>query len=107
MEKDKDKTVVVFRQWRDDGSIIALFPEEPASALDPATCMSYEHIGQHGAACPCVVRGKTVPAQPEEYHRLYEELVSIGYSLEIRERMSFKMHQKRVEALRKWRETTA
>ena len=47
---DDTPTKVVFRQWRSKPhEIIALFPEVPAD-LDGYTCMSYEHVGQHGAA---------------------------------------------------------
>ena len=40
---------VVFRKWRDIGSVIALFPELP-SDYEGRYCDSYEQIGQHGGA---------------------------------------------------------
>lgn len=83
MEKDLEKTVVVFRRWRAFGqSVIALFPED----VDEGFCNSYEHVGQHGLAdYPGVIR-KTTPATPEEYADLKTELESIGYNLDVRTR---------------------
>lgn len=40
---------VVFRKWRDTGSVIALFPEIPTD-LQGWYCEAYEHVGQHGGA---------------------------------------------------------
>ena len=80
MEADTERTVVVFRKWR-DGGILALFPKV---ASMPGHCSSYEHIGQHGAADyqGCVMR--TVAAKPAEYADLARELTGRGYNLEIR-----------------------
>ena len=40
---------VVFRRWRDNGDVIALFPELPADIYGDY-CDAYEHVGQHGGA---------------------------------------------------------
>lgn len=68
---------VIFRKFKDDGEIIALFPEEPGTT-DPMACSSYMHVGQHGAASEGVVDA-TCPAREEEYADLLAELGQIGY----------------------------
>lgn len=70
-------TSVVFRKYKSDGSIIALFPGLPASNYG-ADITSYQHIGQHGAASP-FADYDTVLATPEEYGSLLSELKQIGY----------------------------
>lgn len=69
-------TKVIFRKWS-NGDVIALFPEIPATDT-PHHCMSYEHVGQHGAASPAIVLD-TVPAKPAEYQQLLFELRRVGY----------------------------
>ena len=60
-------TLVVFRRWRDNGDIIALFPEIP-SDINGHFCEAYEHVGQHGGAdCHGVIQA-TRPATGEEVH---------------------------------------
>lgn len=67
---------VIFRKWKQDGSIIALFP---TIAFDrDYHCLSYEHIGQHGAA-DTDLSAYTVPATESEYKSLLSELKAIGY----------------------------
>lgn len=77
-----EKTKVVFRTYK-DGEVIALFPD-----IDEGNyyCMSYMHIGQHGAADYSGVIRDTKPASPEQYKDLQRELENIGYSLLIRKR---------------------
>ena len=70
-------TKVIFRKFTDgDKETIALFPELPWTN-DPSTCLSYMHMGQHGAAD--IYPYSTVPAKPAEYAELLSELVSVGY----------------------------
>lgn len=77
------KTKVIFRMWR--GGVIALFPREPGDS-NPATCLSYEHIGQHGGAdCVGIIRDSR-PATHDEWRELYAELRRIGYKLDVRKR---------------------
>lgn len=66
---------VVFRKFKSDGEIIALFPQ----TLYSRYVTSYMHIGQHGDADYhwCIRISK--PATPEEYKPLLNELKSIGY----------------------------
>jgi len=77
-----DKTKVVFRVWP-DGQVIALFPDIVEGY---GKCLSYEHVGQHGAASVWVTR-LTKRATPEQYKALKEELESIGYDLVVRSRI--------------------
>lgn len=83
MTQDKHYTAVIFRRFRsrDGGQVIALFPELPGTN-DLATCESYMHIGQHGAASVWL-SGSTKPAKRIEadVHALWLELERIGYKL--------------------------
>lgn len=82
VEKDTEVTKVVFRVWKKQGTVLALFPEQPDDVLGKY-CSSYEHIGQHGGADYVHCIQATRPATPEEYADLKAELESIGYNLKI------------------------
>lgn len=82
---DTNETAVIFRKWR-NGDIIALFPHHPGTN-NPDTCLSYEHIGQHGSCSPLLCSAHTTPATSEEYAPLKEELETIGYRLRVLRRM--------------------
>lgn len=77
------KTKVIFRIFK-QGDVLALFPEEKETR--PGEVLSYQHIGQHGAAdyghCIRITR----PASVEEYAPLKRELESLGYELDIRKK---------------------
>ena len=101
---ETDETVevvkVIFRKFKDGGDIIAIFPEIPAT-LNAAECESYQTVGQHGACAPDgLIREATVPATPDEYQALKEELESIGYKLDIRQRYIRDMVEAHLRALR-------
>lgn len=76
-------TKIVFRKWKEDGSIIALFPElnYANGAANRGNIMSYMHVGQHGEASESLLRerGRLVTATKEESADLLAELKSIGY----------------------------
>lgn len=80
------KTIVVFRKFKDLGDIVALFPYE--IEYPDGACESYQHVGQHSAAhyTHCIAISR--PATPAEYAPLKRELERIGYSLVIRKRFS-------------------
>jgi len=82
MLKDTHKTKVIFRRFKNDGSVIAIFPEMPGTNNWAFDCGSYEHIGQHGACSVHIAEIATL-ATPEEYKDLRAELESIGYDLEV------------------------
>lgn len=78
-----NKIRVIFRAFK-SGEIIALFPDiKQGNGL----ILSYMHIGQHGGASPNIV-SDTKPATPEQFAPLLNELTGIGYSLEIRKRIT-------------------
>jgi hypothetical protein len=78
---DGNTTTVIFRKWpaAGGGGVIALFPYVPGTR-NPATCMSFEHVGQHGSADLAWVMTDTRPASPAEYAALKRELESAPYS---------------------------
>lgn len=75
-----DHDVVLFRYWLDD--ILALLPFIVGDP-DPRTCMSYQHIGQHGAAAFNAMLDESRPATQDEYADLQTELESMEYELAI------------------------
>ena len=81
-EKDTDITKVVFRKFKDGEDIIALFPEEYEDA-EHKFVVSYMHMGQHSGADYKGMIEDTTPATPAEYKELYNELVELGYNLQI------------------------
>ena len=87
METDTLKTVVVFRKYP-DGQIIALFPYDYSGSF---SCMSYMHIGQHGAAHYPGVIDATKPAIESEYSELKSELeTNFGYNFEVRKKVMYR-----------------
>jgi hypothetical protein len=85
MQKDKEKTVVIFRRFKNDSTIIALFPYIKWNSSS-TYCSSYMHVGQHGEADYVGLLDNTVLAKPSEYKALKKELESIGYNLIVRKR---------------------
>jgi len=88
---DTEITKVVFRKFNHTYSgceIIALFPE--IAEEGSGSCLSYQHIGQHGAADYNYCIAISIPATPEEYASLQSELQSIGYNLKIMQRRNSK-----------------
>ena len=94
---NEPKTKVIFRKFKDNGEIIALFPELPGTN-DVCTCESYVHNGQHGSAS-VNMSAITVRASEKEYEALKKELESIGYKLEIVNRFSTLHFDARLKAL--------
>jgi hypothetical protein len=92
--------LVVFRRWKDCGTVIALFPEIPAD-IHGSFCEAYEHVGQHGGADFHGVIQATVPVQPVEAADLAEELARIGYNLRPVRRTSRTHHDRRRQAARR------
>lgn len=76
------KDLVVFRVFKDQGNVLALFPED--IQYPDGACNSYQHIGQHGGADYSHCIQITRPATPKEYAPLKRELEGIGYSLLVR-----------------------
>lgn len=90
MQKDTDKTVVIFRVFKDSDNVLALFPFEPGDNK-PGTCSSYMHMGQHSSADYNHCLDITRPAKANEYESLRKELENhVGYNLRIRKRATRK-----------------
>lgn len=90
--QDTEETTVIFRKFKEDGSIIALFPDldyESGNA-NWGKVQSYQHVGQHGEADYAHVVTLTTPAQEHEYQDLADELTGIGYNLSIHARKPMK-----------------
>lgn len=91
-----EETKVIFRFWL--GEVIALFPEIVADQ-SPYYCLSYQHIGQHGACCPVPIVAHSRPATKKEWRPLYDELTRIGYKLRIMKRLRRKYLETRIAAV--------
>lgn len=87
-------TKVIFRKYRNNGDILALFPEVPADCYGKY-CQSYEHVGQHGAADYHHCIRITIAAKPAEFADLKTELESRGYCLQIMKRATQRDHNNR------------
>lgn len=81
-EKDKHQTKVIFRKFKDNGQIIAIFPEELGST-SPYTSSSYMSIGQHSSCDPVGLIPITKLAKKSEYQDLARELKNLGYNLKV------------------------
>lgn len=93
-------TKTVYRTFK-NGEVIALFPEIPADYMGHF-CLSYQSVGQHGAASTMIVRD-TRPATTEEAELLKRELRALGYDdMKDYKRISYKMEERRRETARKF-----
>ena len=96
MEKDKHKTIVIFRRWRSKPyEVIAFFPEIPDD-INGLYCMSYMHVGQHGGADYIGLLGITKPASLDDtdVKELKEELEqNYGYNFTVKIQATRKMHK--------------
>lgn len=72
-----NKTKVIFRM--ENGHPVAFFPEEK---YNDEFIWCYAHVGQHSGACKDYM-DELQPATPEEYQDLLDELISIGYDVEV------------------------
>jgi hypothetical protein len=97
-----ERTLVVFRRWRDTGDIIALFPEVLSSS-EGCYCEAYEHVGQHGGADYHRAIAATRPVTLEEAAPLVEELTRIGYRLLPIKRASRRIHEARMSEAKRLR----
>lgn len=95
------KTRIIFRRWKGArrSNAIALFPDLPGT-INPHTCLSYERIGQHGAADLSFVMFDTRPAHGHDVQELREELTRIGYDLREVKRVPRDALARRKEALK-------
>lgn len=101
MNKDTEKTKVIFRTSKWSGEVLAVFPSLAGTNKYYDDCLSYVHIGQHGSAGLEYISKRTRPAKPEEYAALQSELESIGYNLQIAKRFTRKDLEARKEQCRR------
>ena len=100
------KTKTIFRKFKDNGDIIALFPEIPSDYIG-RYCDSYVHIGQHGSANYQLVIKNTVLATPEEYAELKRELEThYNYEIEVYQRRTPQMRDTFRKQVEDWRKLT-
>jgi hypothetical protein len=88
-----ETTAVIFRMDR-EGNAFALMPELPADNYG-TYCTCYQHVGQHCAADYFACTATSRPATPAEYADLEAELTQRGYDLEVRQRATYAMHDRR------------
>ena len=88
-------TKVIFRKEK-NGEVLAVFPEFPGDNNPYRTCACYSHIGQHGAMALDYIKSTSELKYRMDYQDLYDELVSVGYDLEVVTRISRKMLQTRI-----------
>ena len=83
MAQDTIPTRVLFRKWKDDGSIIALFPDlnYQSGHANFGRIMCYAHIGQHDEVERSLLRNRSllVTATKKEYAALLKELIERDY----------------------------
>lgn len=82
------------------GEVLALFPAIAGTVSKPWHCLSYAHMGQHGAANARMVVRKSRLATHAEYAPLYAELRRIGYQLEIVQRCTIADYRERCKQLK-------
>lgn len=87
-------TAVVVRKWRDNGALIALFPQLPSDCLGNFVD-SYMQVGQHAGADYHGVIQATTAATAEDAADLIRELERIGYRLKVIKRASRQVHDAR------------
>lgn len=76
-----EPTRVIFRVFKDGGDVLALFPDIQEG---PGQCLSYQHVGQHGAADLSLRTDDTTRAAVAAgYADLLQELRAIGYTLDV------------------------
>ena len=97
MSTKEKPTIMVFRQFQ-DGDVVAIMPEEPGT-MDPATCVSYMHVGQHGSCDPKHLVAITKPCNLCMSAVLRRELEGIGYKVKAVSRLNRKYAHTRQRSL--------
>lgn len=87
MNNPKVKVEFYFNKKNND--LFAFFPDivertqaQPFTNKSTKLFLCYSHVGQHSAVCKEYVKRST-RASEEQYNNLAEELISIGYNLQI------------------------
>lgn len=82
MSKKIEKTNVIFYKEPETFDIMAFFPNENYFEHESQTKTCYSHIGQH-SACHTDYLKECKIAKENEYKDLKNELVGLGYNLNI------------------------
>ena len=83
-------TEVIFRKERrgkHKGEVTAVFPYL-LDNYENGTMMCYAQVGQH-SGCHLSWYLNTIPASPEEYKELYDELTRMDYNLKVIKRINY------------------
>lgn len=105
-EDASDKqTVTLFRKFKSDKQVIALFVEQPFKQNDWYSCMSYMHFGQHGEShLPTVMENTDSITTYYGYRDLMAELVSIGYNIKVTDKLLPEYQKSRRATLNQWKD---
>ena len=88
---DKDITDVIFRKEKDN-NVIAVFPYIISDSTGNVTC--YSHVGQH-SSMSWEYFFETIPCRNKhDFIGLYDELVLLGYNLNVIQKRSIKRYMK-------------
>lgn len=100
--ENTEKTYTIIRKWGND--YIAIFPHD-LGTYSPYTCMSYMHVGQHGSCDPQGIVEQSQNTKNDDSAKLRDfifELESIGYNLDIHQRIPSNALDIRREKLREF-----
>lgn len=87
MKKDTEKTEVIFRKYKKEGDILAIFPHNVQASKGYVLC--YQHTGQYSEGDYSACLDITRPAIPSEYEGLQKELeTDFGYNLQVIKRQN-------------------
>ena len=82
------KTTVIFKKdTQNNNEVIAFMPYDICDWQGNFTC--YAHIGQHSITCDGYFKQCKTAAQ-DEYKSLLDELIRIGYDVEVKKRLNVK-----------------
>lgn len=93
MEKDNYITEVIFRKYKDDGQILALFPYSVETPAGNVGC--YQHVGQHGSGDYDHCIHLTTLATKKEYADLKKDLeLNFGYDFKVMQKRNYDKYLK-------------
>ena len=99
-KREWEVTKVIFRKWKKGGGVIALFPELSASTKPEEECLSYELVGEHGAANISQVMKASFEASSKESAPLREVLEEKGYNLREVKRQCVQDKEERIASVK-------
>lgn len=91
MIKDDNITDVIFRKEKDN-SVLAVFPYVISDNIGNIAC--YSHIGQHSSMSWEYFFTTKSCKNKHDFIELYDELVSLGYNLNVIQKRSLKRYMR-------------